>query len=66
MKIGAKIRECIQGKGLTQNEVSKALNVTQATVSQWISDKRQPDYDMLILLCKILDTTPNELLGWED
>ncbi|MBQ8229223.1 MAG: helix-turn-helix transcriptional regulator [Clostridia bacterium] len=66
MKIGNKIKELMAVKGYTQQKVAEMLGVRQNTVSQWITDTNEPNCQTIIALCKILDTTPNELLGWED
>lgn len=50
---------------VTQEMLAKRLNVSQATVSRWAKGINEPDLQGLFLLCKILETTPNELLGWE-
>ena len=56
----------MQANQLSQEALAKLVGVKQATVSRWISGYFQPDFDMLIKICKILKTTPNVLLGWED
>lgn len=66
MKIGENIREGIKQLGLTQSKLAVILGVKQNTISQWINGINEPSCDMIISLCKALDTTPNELLGWED
>lgn len=50
-------------KGLTQENVSEALNVVRQTVSKWEKGISVPDADMLIRLAEILDVSVNELIG---
>ena len=58
--------EAMRIKKLTQTELSKIMNVNQTTISRWLNGKREPDYDSLMLLCGILDETPNYLLGYDE
>jgi len=46
--------------------LAKELQTTQATVSRWCSGANQPDLETLLQICQILDTTPNEILGWDN
>ena len=66
MTLGKNLAELMKFKKIGQVELANQVGVVQSAVSLWINDKREPDYKTLFLLCKILDTTPNELLGWED
>lgn len=40
-------------KGLTQEDVAKALNVTKKTVGSWESGKTMPKIDKIELLCNL-------------
>jgi len=66
MDIGKNIYTAIKSKGITQTELAKQLGVKQNTVSQWVNGINEPNCQTIIQLCHILDTTPNELLGWEN
>ena len=66
MKSGVVFRErfaeAMRAKGLTQAMLGRLMNVNQTTISRWLNGKREPDYNLLMLLCAILDETPNFLL----
>lgn len=49
-------------KGFSQLELSKLLNVSQNTISQWESGARKPDIVMLKKLAHILGCTADDLL----
>lgn len=49
-------------KGYSQTELSKLLNVSQNTISQWESGARKPDIITLKKLAYILGCTTDELL----
>lgn len=66
MNIGKNIADLMKIKNISQTELAKRIGVVQSAVSLWINNKREPDYKTLLEICKILDTTPNEILGWED
>ena len=66
MDIGANIKEAMRVKKVTQMQLAAALGVKQNTVSQWVNGKNEPNCETIIKLCRFLDVTPNELLGWED
>lgn len=40
---------------ITQEELAKKLNVSQATISRWISGKTKPTFENIIELRKIFD-----------
>ena len=48
----------------TASQCAEALGCTVAAWSQWESGKREPSIDKIIALCRLLATTPNELLGF--
>lgn len=47
---------------ITQEELSKKLDVGQNTVSQWETGERMPRADKLLQLAEILGCTVDELL----
>lgn len=42
-------------ENITQEELAKKLNVSQATISRWISGKTKPTFENIIELRKIFD-----------
>lgn len=66
MGFGNNIKEAMQAKGLTQTKLAEMLGVRQNTISQWITETNEPNVETILRLCRLLDVTPNELLGWED
>ena len=66
MTIGENIREAMKIKNYTQSILAEKIGVKQNTISQWINGVNEPNCETILKLCKILDSTPNELLGWED
>ena len=50
-------------KGITQAELSRALNVSQGTVGNWESGAREPDFFMLAKIADYFDCSTDYLLG---
>lgn len=66
MNFSNELCNLMKSLNVTQTALAKQLGTTQQTVSRWLKGINQPDFEMLFEICKILDTTPNEILGWED
>ncbi|HEL0247460.1 TPA: helix-turn-helix transcriptional regulator [Streptococcus equi subsp. zooepidemicus] len=51
---------------LTQQELADMMKVNRVTYTNWENGKREPSFSKLIELSKLLNTTPNYLLGISD
>ena len=63
MKFGENFKKMRKLSGLSQTQVAKALNICQSNVSDWENDVSRPEYEKLIELCRLYDSTIEELLG---
>lgn len=61
-----RIRQVRKAKKLTQEDIAKKLNINQTAISQWERGFTVPGKDNLILLCEILETSSDYLLGISD
>ena len=52
--IGEQIKTARKAKGLTQDDLAKAINATRQTVSNYEAGKRLPDGETLLRLSKAL------------
>lgn len=59
------LRALRKSKGLTQDELARAVGITASSICQYEIGKRQPDHEGLLRIAKTLDTTVGELLGEE-
>ena len=50
---------------LSQRKLAEKLDKSINTVANWERGLSSPDVNTLIAICKALDVTPNELLGWD-
>lgn len=65
IKIGKFIKNCRKDKGLTQEELSEKLNISQKTISKWECGNGLPDVSIMLDLCTALSISVNELLNGE-
>ncbi len=66
MAIGRFITRKRKEKNLTQEQLAEKIGVSNKTVSKWETGKCIPDYSVIELLCKELDTTLAELMSGEE
>jgi transcriptional regulator with XRE-family HTH domain len=64
--LGERIRKARLVKGLTQKQLAKILNVTDATVNRYEKGIRNPDPEMLKTIADVLDVSIDYLLGKTD
>lgn len=62
MDIGEKLKAYRNNLGLTQEEVSKKIYVSRATISSWETNRTSPDIDKIIDLSLIYDVSLDDLL----
>lgn len=53
--IGEQIKAARKRKGMTQDKLAEAVNVTRASVANWETGRRLPDVEMLIKLQEVLE-----------
>lgn len=63
VSFGKKLRECREGKSLSQNEVAKLLNTNHSIIGKYERDEVKPTIDVVKKLADVLDTTVGFLLG---
>jgi DNA-binding transcriptional regulator YiaG len=51
---------------ISQTAIAKLLQTSQQCVSNWVKGIYEPSIEQILELCKILETTPNELLGFSE
>lgn len=63
--IGQTIKQLRKARGVTQEELAKALNLTYQAVSKWENDTTQPDIMMMPSLATYFGVTIDELFGFK-
>jgi transcriptional regulator with XRE-family HTH domain len=63
MGFGERLKKARQRKGLTQAQLGKLLNVSDATINRYEREQRKPDPEMLRKLAEVLDVSVDYLLN---
>lgn len=64
-KIGGFLRELRKERGLTQEQLSEILGVTNRSISRWENGVNLPDFDLVIEITKYFDVKIEEFLDGE-
>ncbi|MBR2480931.1 MAG: helix-turn-helix transcriptional regulator [Clostridia bacterium] len=65
-ELGARLKECRVGLGLTQKEIADKLGVAQSVYQRFEKGIFECNYEQLKLLCEIFDVSADYLLGISD
>lgn len=61
-----RLRASRKAKGFTQEKLAEMLSIQSRRYAHWEQGKYEPGFDLLCRICVILDTSPNEMLGFKD
>ena len=64
-KIGLFLKELRKEKGLTQEQLAEALNVSRRTVSRWETGNNMPDLDLMVEMADFYQVDLRELMNGE-
>ena len=62
MELARQLRAKREERGLSQDEVSKAIFVSRQTISNWENDKTYPDVQSLLLLSQLFEVSIDALV----
>lgn len=60
---GQNLKGLRQNLGLTQAQLADRLKISASTVGMYEQGRREPDNEMLLRICKVLNTSTDYLLG---
>ncbi len=63
MVISEKIFDLLQKSGMSQKEFSEKTGIAQSAISDWKRKKTNPVSDKILIICEVLNVTPEELLS---
>lgn len=63
--VGSRIRQARTTRNLSLNDVATRAHISVATLSRIERDKQRLELGLFVLLCRILKTPPQDLLGEE-
>ena len=66
LRIGSVIQKLRKLKGLTQEQLAESIGVSKAAVSKWESGSTYPDITLLSPIARLLGTTVDGLLEFEE
>lgn len=61
-----RLKQLRKEKGLTQNDLARALEVSGSTIALWETGKRKPQFEMFDKLCTYFDKSMDYILGSTD
>lgn len=62
-EFGNRLVELLKYNNISQKELAECLELTEATISRYISGEREPKLEMVANMATILHTTTDYLLG---
>ena len=62
-KLGNKIYQLRKARGLSQEELAGALNVSRQSVSKWETDQSVPDSDNITAMCAFFNVSLDGFMG---
>lgn len=65
-QMGERLSRLMKAKNLSQKEFAKAIDSTEASVSRYLSNAREPGPKVLLKMANVLGTTVDEIVGKED
>jgi len=63
MKYGERIASLREKQFLTQEELSKKLGITRASLSHYENNRREPDYNTIVKIANLFNVTIDYLVG---
>ena len=66
MIISERIFEKLHELSMTQKEFSQRTGIQQSTISEWKKKHTNPSSDKIMIICKVLDISPEWLLSGTD
>ena len=63
-RFGRALRARARELDLADAEVARRVGLSQSRYANYVMGIRQPDFDTLLKICQVLDSSPDELLGY--
>lgn len=63
MSFGEKLTKLRKERGLSQEDLASKLNVSRQAVSKWESNSAYPETEKIVAICKLFNTSFDELIG---
>jgi transcriptional regulator with XRE-family HTH domain len=63
--VGKILRRRAREHGWSDAEVARRVGIQPRRYSNYVNDEREPPFEMLIEICRVLDLAPNDLFGFQ-
>lgn len=63
--VNQRIRELLEIKNITQNDLSEATNMSKSNISLYVNDKRKPQVHAITAICDAYNLNSNWLIGYD-
>ena len=64
--MGKRLRTRARSLGLTDTDVARRLDLAQPRYANYVNDANEPDLTTFVRICRALETTPDEVLGFRE
>lgn len=64
--LGERIKRRQEALGLSGAGTARKLGISPTRYSNYVNEVNEPDLEMLVRLCEVLECTPGQLLGIEE
>ena len=65
-KINIRLKEIMDSKGVTRNNLSKAVNTRFEVINKWYNNEVEKlDLDVLARICYVLECRPEDIVKYE-
>ena len=64
--MGKRLRARARTLGLTDTDVARRLDLAQPRYANYVNDANEPDLTTFVRICRALETTPDEVLGFRE
>lgn len=64
--MGRRLRNRARELGVTDTEVARRADISQPRYANYVNDANEPDLGTLVRICRALDTSPDQVLGFAE
>lgn len=65
MKAATNVKKIIESRGLKQSYIAEKVGLNPKTFNALLNGRKTFDVSFVVPICRALDITPNQLLGFE-
>lgn len=63
--VASNVKKLIQGKGITQKVIAEEIDLSEKQLSALLCGRKRITTSIVLKFCEVLQTTPNELYGFD-